>query len=175
MHIYRNTGALSRNDCRRRRTAKNIRLCVCVCVCVGGGVPGWLGACMRVALLSQHTTRMRHVVTSFVPPLAPPHFLTLSHNRTIFGKKSLNINCVFWLSLQLLFQTFLVLRINERHIVINIKTSSCKTPFIFVELQRKLHFLDRFSEKSLKYKISPKSFQWKPSCSMRTDGRTWWS
>jgi hypothetical protein len=35
----------------------------------------------HVDLLVQHATRMRHVLSSFVASLAPPHFLTLCHKR----------------------------------------------------------------------------------------------
>jgi hypothetical protein len=54
---------------------------MCVCGWVGGWVPGGLvvGACVHVALFIQHATRMCHILTSFVAPLAPPYFLTLSH------------------------------------------------------------------------------------------------
>jgi hypothetical protein len=52
-------------------------------------------AFLRVALLTQHETRMRHIVMSFVAPLAPPHFLLYLTNGTILGKKSLNIKHVF--------------------------------------------------------------------------------
>jgi hypothetical protein len=48
------------------------------------------------------------------------HYLV---NGTIFGKKSPNIKCVFWFSLQLLLETFLILGRNKRDIVINVKTS----------------------------------------------------
>jgi len=33
----------------------------------------------------------------------------------------------------------------------------------------------QFFEKTIKYQISQKSVQWKPSCSMWTDGQTWHS
>ena len=42
---------------------------------------------VRVALLIQHVTRMCHIGMSFVVPLAPPYFLTLSHKRHDFRKK----------------------------------------------------------------------------------------
>jgi hypothetical protein len=54
------------------------------CVWVGGQARGRVN--MRVTLLIQHAARMRHVVTSFVAPLAPPHFSTLSHKRHDFRK-----------------------------------------------------------------------------------------
>ena len=44
-------------------------------------------ACVHVALLIQHATRMRHIVTSFVAPLALPCSSTLSHKRHDFRKR----------------------------------------------------------------------------------------
>jgi hypothetical protein len=46
-----------------------------------------VGMCVRVALLIHHVTRMRHIVTSFVVPLSPQHFSTLSHKRNDFRKQ----------------------------------------------------------------------------------------
>ena len=43
--------------------------------------------CVHVALLIQHATRMRHIVTSFVVPLVPPNVSTLSHQRQDFRKQ----------------------------------------------------------------------------------------
>ena len=60
---------------------------VCVHACVCPGV--WVCACasVHVALLIQHATRMRHIVTSSVAPQDPPNFSTLSHKRHDFRKK----------------------------------------------------------------------------------------
>jgi hypothetical protein len=44
-------------------------------------------ACVRVVLIIQYATSMRHIVTSFVAPMTPPHFSTLSHKRCDFWKK----------------------------------------------------------------------------------------
>ena len=55
----------------------HVRVCVCVCA----------RARVYVALLIQHATRMCHIVTSFVAPLAPPYFSTLSHKRHDFREK----------------------------------------------------------------------------------------
>jgi hypothetical protein len=53
----------------------NLSVCVCACVLTYVcGCPAAL-ACVRVALLIKHATRMRHIVTSFVDPLPPPYFL----------------------------------------------------------------------------------------------------
>jgi hypothetical protein len=53
-------------------------------------------------------------------------------NCTIFVKTLLSINCVFLISVQILFEIFLTLRSIQRGVVINIKTSSCKVPVILV-------------------------------------------
>ena len=99
-------------------------LCVCVCGCTSPGV--FLCSC-----------RLTYPVC-----LAPaPYFLPLlwlrnifRHyliNGTIFGKKRSQYKIVFWFFLQILFGTFFILRINQRDAVTNVKTSSCKLPFIF--------------------------------------------
>ena len=62
-----------------------MRACVRAC-----GYPvAWARACayVHIALLVQHATRMSHIVTSFVDPLASPYFLTLSH-LVRFSEKS---------------------------------------------------------------------------------------
>ena len=84
-------------------------------------------ACVRVTLLIPHATRMLHIVTSFVAPLASK----LSHNGHDFRKKKLlNIKCVFRFSVQLLSRTFLILSGIQLDTVTNVKTSSCKVPVI---------------------------------------------
>jgi hypothetical protein len=51
-------------------------------------------------------------------------------NGTIFGKKLLNIKCVFWFYLQLLSETFLILRRIQLDIIVNVHRSSCKVPLL---------------------------------------------
>ena len=92
---------------------------------------------------------MRRIILPYVSlgylPKVSPHYLI---NGTIFGKKLLNTKCVIWFSLQLLFETFLILRRNERHIInVRVYWSSCKAPSVLVILQRKLNFLRRFLKK----------------------------
>ena len=58
-----------------------------------------------------------------------PHYLI---NNTVFEKKLLNTKCVLWLSVQLLSETFLILRRTERDIIKNVYRSSCTVTFIHV-------------------------------------------
>ena len=77
---------------------KHYFLLVCVRMRTCMWVPGaWAYTCAyeHVALLIQHTTSMRHTVTSFVAPQSAPHFSILSHKRCDFWKKLLNIKSVF--------------------------------------------------------------------------------
>ena len=48
-----------------------------------------------------------------------PHYLI---NGTIFGRKSLNTKCVFWFSVQLLSETFPIVRRTERDMIKNVHT-----------------------------------------------------
>ena len=69
--------------------------------------------CVSVDLGIQYAMRMRHIVICALPrsTIFFPHYLI---NGTIFGKKLLNTKCVFRFSLQLLSETFLILRRTER-------------------------------------------------------------
>ena len=71
MYVQRNTEARSRTPC-----------------CRGKAVSITLSECLSVALVSQHTTRMRRIILS-------PHFSTLSHKRQDFLEKLSNIKRVF--------------------------------------------------------------------------------
>jgi hypothetical protein len=85
-----------------------------------------------------------------------PHYLI---NVTILKKMSLNTNCVFWFSLQLLSETFLILRRTERDVIKNVYRSACKVPVIVVRFELKLTFLDRYFEKcsNTKFHENPSS------------------
>ena len=60
--------------------------------------------------------------------LFPQYFIS----GTIFGKKLLNNKCVFLFSVQLLSETFLILRRILRDIGINVLRSLCKVPIIIL-------------------------------------------
>jgi hypothetical protein len=90
---------------------------VCACLRVGACVrlgTRVRGACVcayvHITLVIQHATPMHYIVTSFVAPRSPLHFFDYLINGAIFGKKLLNIKCVFLFSLQPLSKTFLILR-----------------------------------------------------------------
>jgi len=65
------------------------------------------------------------------------------------GKSWLNIKFMFWISLQLLSRTFLIVRRIQQTIVTNAHSSSCKLPLILARFQWNLSFRDRFSKNSL--------------------------
>jgi hypothetical protein len=70
-------------------------------------------------------------------------------NGTIFEKKKLlNVKCVFWFSLQLLSEAFLILRRIQRHVAVNVQTFPCKVPVIPLGFDWNLNFLNRFSKKA---------------------------
>jgi hypothetical protein len=77
---------------------------------------------------------------------------------------------MFRFYLQLLSENFLIVRRNGRDMIRNVYWSSCKVSVILSDTM-KLIFMTDF-RKMLKYQISRKTTQWKPSCSMQTDGRT---
>jgi hypothetical protein len=64
--------------------------------------------------------------------LAPPYFSALSRKRHKFRKKVTEHKMCVSISLQLVFETFLILRRNQRDIVINVKMSLCKVSVIIV-------------------------------------------
>ena len=99
--------------------------------CVGVGAWTRAYACVHVVLLIPYATRRRHVVCG---PSGFTTFFDIISQTVRFSKKKklLNTECVFRYSLQLLSQTFLILRIIQRDIVINMKSSSCKVAVIFV-------------------------------------------
>ena len=126
-----------------------------------------VSVCVRVDLLIQHATRIRHIVAS----LAPPHFSTLSYKRHEVRKKSYWTYNVCFDFLYMLSKALVILRRIQRDIVVNVKTFSCKVLVILTGFERNLNFPNSFKKK-LKYQISSKSVHWEPGCSIQADGQT---
>ena len=109
---------------------------------------------------------------SFVACMALPCFPTWSHKGHDFQKILLNIKCVFWFPLQIMPETFPIIRRKERDIIKKIYIGlHAKYPLFMWDFNEPWIFWTN-SGKILRYHISWKSVQWKPSYSMRTYTRT---
>jgi len=95
-----------------------------------------------------------------------PYYLI---NGKIFEKKkSLNANCVFWFPLQLLSETFLILRRNEPDVIKMYFGLRVRYVLFLSDFNETRIFLGRIS-KNNKLPISWKSVYREPSCSVQTD------
>ena len=95
-----------------------------------------------VALVFQHAKRMRRIALSLKPVWLYHTFSCSLWNGTIFGKWFLKIKCEFWFSLQLLPETFLILRRIQRDTIINVHRYS-RTRYscrIWTKLEFSRHF-----------------------------------
>ena len=116
--------------------------------------------------------RMRHIILSSVACLAVQYFPTLYHKRHDFRKQFLNIKLCFVFSLQILSDTFLILRRIQRDMITNVFWSSCNVPVVLSDII-KLEGSRQILKKLLKYLIQRKSVLWTRvvPCG-RTDGQT---
>ena len=103
-------------------------------------------------------------------------FFHINLHRARFSEKNklLNMQGTYWFSLQLLCETFLILRRIEQDMMKNIYLSSCKLHVILVRYERNLYFLDRFSKNIpiLKFKKTHLFGAELFHVDIQTDGRT---
>ena len=128
--------------------------------------------CVFVALGTRHKMGMRRIATCGLQ-LLHKNFSTFSHKRHNFRKKGklLDTKCVFWFWLQLLSETFLILRRNEQDVIkksvlIFMYSAHYSWP-IFV----KLEFFSTDFRKIFKFHQNPSSGSRIVPCG-RTDGKT---
>jgi hypothetical protein len=96
--------------------------------------------CVFVALVFQHTTCIRRIVMCELPGSTIVFFSNYLINGTVFGKTSYWTQNVFWFSIQISSQTFLILKRNERDIIKNVYWSVCKMSRYSCQILRKLVF-----------------------------------
>ena len=124
-----------------------------------------------VALGTQREIRMRHIVICGLSGCII--FLHIISQTVRFSKNIIEHKmCVLIFSTTFLSERYLILR-TERDTIKNVSWSSCKVPVILSDFNETWIFSTFFFlRKTLKYKLSWKSDQWEPSCSMRTDWQT---
>ena len=83
--------------------------------------------CVSVALVIQRSMRMRRVIVSSVACPALQYFSTLSDKRHDFRERLIEHKMCVLTSLQLLSETFVILKRNEGNITINVYRFSCTT------------------------------------------------
>ena len=137
---------------------KNNKYCILwVCVC-----SLWYPAC----------NAMRHIVICGLSS-STTFFNIISKMAWFSKKKLLNIKLLFWFSLELLSETFFILRRNGRDMIITLCWSSYKVPLFMSHINETWIFSTDF-RKVLNYKISWKYVQWEQSCSVGwTEEQTW--
>jgi len=87
--------------------------------------------CVFLALGIQHAMRMGIIILSSVTCRLYSIFSHLMIGM-IFEKKKLNIKHIYWFSVQLVSETFLILRRTERDLIKYVRWSLCKVSVILV-------------------------------------------
>jgi hypothetical protein len=115
------------------------------------------------------------IISSSLWPLRLYHiFVTLSHKQQGFREKLLTMKCVFWFFLQLPFETFLILRIQQEVIMYVGLHVKCT---LFLSDFNETWILSEKFRKIVKYQMSWKSINGSRiircgETAVRTDGRT---
>jgi hypothetical protein len=91
-------------------------------------------------------------------------------NGAIFEKKKLlNIKFGFQFSLQILSETFHIIRSIQRDIILNVIVLHVKYPWAYsCQILKKTWIFSTYFQKIIKHQMSLISVQWKPNCPMRT-------
>jgi hypothetical protein len=110
-------------------------MCVCVCVRV------------CVALVIQHTKRMRRLKLSSVASLARPCFYTLSHKVHNILEQLLKIRCVFCFFCNILYNITHSNKNSETSIV-NVQSLHVKYPLHIADSNKNLNIFNRFWKNS---------------------------
>ena len=135
---------------------------VCVCGCESVRACMWVPGCVGVGMLIRACSLANPACNSYAPycdvicgPLGLHHiFRHYLINGAIFGKKLLNIKCVFLFSLQLLSETFSIIRTIWRDIVKRRENVFMQSTCYFCQILRKLEFPRQICEKKKKTQIS---------------------
>ena len=98
-------------------------------------------------------------------------FLHYLMNSMIFRKKVSKHKIVFWLSLLLFPETFLILRRIQWDIILSYQVLHVKYLLFLSDFNKTWPFSTNF-QKILEYQISQKSIHWEPRCSMWMDWQT---
>ena len=120
LHLNRTGNSLERNNETR----------LCNHYCYGKATGTTYFECLSVALDIQHAMHMCHTVVCGLSGRTI-FFHIISMNNTIFEKKVIGHKICF-VFLQFLSEIFLILRKNERDMIIHAYWSSCKVPVIVV-------------------------------------------
>ena len=87
--------------------------------------------CVSIPLVIQHAKLLRRIVSS-VACLVVPYFSTLSDERHDFRKIVIEHKMCGLIFFTTLYETFLILKVIQRDILINVCTSTRKVPVLFV-------------------------------------------
>ena len=120
-----------------------------------------------LALFIHHAMCLCHVILSPVVCLSVLYFSYYLNNGMISDKSLLNIKRVFWFTLQLLFETFLILRRIQQNIKVH--RSSYKVPILLVTFDLNMNYLDSVSS-DIKFLDKLYSGGWVVACG-QTDGQ----
>ena len=118
--------------------------------------------CVSVALPIQHGMRMSRIVICSLSG-STIFFHIISYTAQFSGKNLLTVKCLFWFSLQLLSETFLIVRRTQRDILIHVhKSLRVKQTFFLSHCKETCIFSTDFRKKKKKLNYSTKFHKIRP-------------